>query len=260
MADEGASAALRVVLPERLDRRMRLGPFPSIGGALKFAAYAAVGAVAASVVGPSGWLPFVGWGLVAACYLPEGKALDERALDYLAYGMRRLWPDRAAGPPGAGVRSLRWVRACAGARVAIVVAGGIPVAFLPPEEARRLFESYVRVLSGTEGSLYLVAGVAPLRERPIRPPQDRGGGGAADAAARAGYDELVRALARHRARRRVAIALWAPGDALHEEERLERGARRLVDGLLQLGIVARRLEGRALAVEAERLGLVGGAR
>ena len=257
MADEPASGAPRVVLPERLDRRMRLGPFPSVGQALKFAGYTAVGAFAASIFGPAGWLPFVGFGFLAATYRSEGRAPDERLAEYLAYGLRRLRPEVGSSDPGLAMTGTGSFRSAAGPRVALLVAGGVPVAFLPQEDARRLFEGFLRALSGTEASLYLVAGLATIRDRPLRPRPDLGAGGAADAAARAGYAEMVSAVARSRARRRVTIAVWAPGSNADEEVRLERAVHRLVEALRQVEVPVRRLEGRALAVEAARIGLVG---
>ena len=258
MADDEREGPLRVELPERLDRRMRLGPFDSVASALKFAAYAAVGAVAASLVGPAGWVPFVGVGFLAATYRYEGKALDERVVDYLAYGARRLRGERARRSGDVAMTGARWLRTPSGRRVAVLAAGGIPVAFLPSQESRRLFESYYRALRGCEASLYLVVGVAPLRERTLRPPKDPGSGGAPDAAARVGYDELVTALALRRARRRVTIAVWSPTGGASEEERLERSVHALLAALQQLEVPVRRLEGRALEIEAGRLGLAGG--
>src|ERR1700688_4681805 len=62
MADVVGSSGIPVVvgLPESLDRRMRLGPFPSARHALKFAAYAAVGGSVAAILGVVLTIPLLG--------------------------------------------------------------------------------------------------------------------------------------------------------------------------------------------------------
>lgn len=256
MPGDADPAPLVVGLPEPLDRRMRLGPFPSVGQALKFGAYVAVGAVAAALVGPVGWLPFLGVGFVVSTYRRSGKSADERAADFLAFQLRQR---STAGPlrdRGARV-SGDLVHVAPGARVAILVARGVPVAFLPPAEARRLFDGFRQLLDGTEASIYVVAGLHPMRDAPFLPPRERAPGAAVDAAARAGYVEMMRVVCSKRARRRVTIALWAPGPAEGEELRLLRSVRRVTEGLERLEIPIERLTGAALRAEADRLGLGG---
>lgn len=259
MPAEAPTARLTVALPEPTDRRMRLGPFPSVGQALKFAGYASFGAVAAALAGPAAWLPCLGVGFVAATVQPGGKAPDERALDYLAYQLRRR-----ARPPssrrGAVPFGAQTVTTPLGQLVALLAVGGVPIAFLPPAESRRLFDGYRRLLATTDATLYACVGLVPLRDRPFRPTVRIGDRAAADGAARQGYDELVRAVARSRARRRVLLTIAVPGPAETARVRLEAATRRLTEALLQLELRVDRLEGEALEREAARLGLLRGGR
>lgn len=254
MTEAAGEGPVRIELPEPFDRRMRLGPFPSVGQALKFAGYAGVGAAAAALVGPVGWLPFVGVGLLAATYRREGRSPDEHLADYLAFRLRRRrspsGPSRGAAIPTAGT-----VPSASGLRLAVLVAGGVPVAFLPPADARRLFEGFRRLLDGTEAGLYLVSGLTPMHDGLYRPSAPSVPGVGVEAAARAAYDELLGVVCRRRARRRVTIVLWSPGPADEEGPRLERAVRRLLEALEQLGVPATRLTGAALRGEADRLGI-----
>ena len=51
MADPGRTESSPWIgLPATFDRRLRMGPFPSVRDALKFATYAAVGAIPAALV------------------------------------------------------------------------------------------------------------------------------------------------------------------------------------------------------------------
>lgn len=258
MPGDADPSPVLVGLPEPLDRRMRLGPFPSVGQALKFGAYVGVGAVAAALIGPVGWLPFLGVGFFASTYRRGGKSADERVADFLAFQLRQR--SAAGAPRDRGARvSGDFVRVAQGARVAILVARGVPVAFLPPSEARRLFDGFRQLLDGTEASIYLVAGLRPMRDAPFLPPRERVPGASVDAMARAGYVEMMRAVCRRRARRRVTIAVWSPGPAEGEELRLLRSVRRVTEGLERLEIPVERLTETPLRAEADRLGLGGGA-
>src|SRR5208282_2604654 len=72
---EGPSAGVPVVvLPERVDRRVRLGPFPSAKDAVKFASYAAAGAVLAPFATPFAWVPVLALGFVVSVWHPDGEA------------------------------------------------------------------------------------------------------------------------------------------------------------------------------------------
>jgi hypothetical protein len=236
---------------------MRLGPFPSVRHALKFAAYAAVGALAAAVAGPIYWLPFLGGGFLLSVHRIDGKGLDERVGDYVAYRLRAGSADPWTGPTARRARTRgSYVLTGSGQMMAVLSAGGVPVAFLPPRDARRLFDGFRGVLDRSDGQLYLVAGLEPLAERPFLPPPEKVGGAHADSVARIGYCEMIEALCRRRARRRVWVVLWAPGGADSDAQRLDRIARGVEDGLRALGIAVERLRDQALSTAAGRLGWI----
>src|ERR1700691_568649 len=79
MSDPAGSSGIPVVvgLPESLDRRMRLGPFPSARHALQVGAHAAVGGSVAAVLGFVWTVPFLGVGFLLSVYQNDGRALDE---------------------------------------------------------------------------------------------------------------------------------------------------------------------------------------
>lgn len=198
---EGGESALAVTLPEGFDRRSRLGPFPSATDALKFLVVGAAGAVLALRFGLLWWTPFLAGGFLLAVHRAEDRPLDERFAEYLTWRCRRRRPGAAGGPlPAAdGDRPPR----PAGLEV-----GGIPVAYLPPHEAERLFDSYRAFLRRVPGTLLLRVTSVPLPAGPFRPaapargtPEER--------AARSGYLELVELLARRKRRRVVRIQLPA---------------------------------------------------
>ncbi|MCI4349665.1 MAG: hypothetical protein L3J93_05565 [Thermoplasmata archaeon] len=200
---------LDIPLPKRLDRRMRLGPFPSARDALKFAAYAAIGTTVLPIGGAAAWLPFLVAGFLLATYRPDGKGLDERAADYLRWQRRKRFGRIDPGAPDA-----RSPRSEAGARDGRVAAeifevGGLPLRFLPPRDARELFEAYRALLRSLAEDVYLDASTVPIPATPFRLPTLQRLG-AEEAGARAGYAELLSLLLRRRRRRRVRIALLRP--------------------------------------------------
>ncbi len=164
-------AAWTVGIPRPVDRRLHLGPFPSARDALKFAGYAAVGLVAVPVAGPVAVVPFALVGFVVAIHRGEGRPLDERVVGYLAWRWRR----RVRVPSGASVgtparAAARTMRVGSGRVAAVLIAGGVPVAYLPPADARALFEATRRWLAALDGPLYLVARSAALDPtRTVRP-------------------------------------------------------------------------------------------
>ncbi|HLM71014.1 MAG TPA: hypothetical protein VK423_06510, partial [Thermoplasmata archaeon] len=87
MADPEAGPPL-IRLPERLDRRMRLGPFPSSRDALKFVTYAAAGALLSPFTSPWVWLPVLLAGFAVSVWRPDGRAVDERILAYSVWKFR----------------------------------------------------------------------------------------------------------------------------------------------------------------------------
>lgn len=251
----GAPEPLVIGLPEGFGRSMRLGPFPSVRDALKFSTYAAVGAVFATVLSPIWWLPFLGGGFALSVFRPDGKALDERLGAFVAFELRSgrgssptTAPRRRRAPhtPGSVVSR-------ASQLVGILATGGIPVAFLPPSEARALFDRYRAFLGALEGGLYLTMGVRPMEVRPFRPRDRRADGGPAPTA-RAGYDEMVRLLCERRLQREVRIAVWVPRSADGASELLERRLQTVAEHLTQLGLSPVRLRGRELDAAAQGMG------
>ncbi|MCI4356278.1 MAG: hypothetical protein L3K18_03925 [Thermoplasmata archaeon] len=252
MAD-GVSPSVSIPLPRPVDRRLHLGPFPSARDALKFAGYACAGLVAVPLAGPAAVVPFAGLGFLLAVYRRDGRALDDRVAGYLAWRWRRRLRHRPSGDAGstsAGATAL-----VGGGRVAAVVrAGGVPVAFLPPDDARSLFEGTRRWLDALDGGVYLVADATPFRAAPFRP---KAAAGPADRAARDGYDEVVRLLLRRRRARRVAVVLWEPADPAGVA-RLEGRVQATSEALRGLGLATERLRGAELRSDLARLALSGG--
>lgn len=246
-----------VPLPGRLDRTLRLGPFPSARAALKFLAYAGVGA-AVAVAGPAvlGAL-FLGVGAVLTWHRPGGEPLDAQLRVRLGYASRRL--------RGARALSERSSRSAAGSRCrtlpdgrrgAVVRAGGVPLAFLPPAELARRFELYRELLNALEGDLWLLSTTAAIHRPSILPAPP--GGAGPDRAARAGYRELVDLLARRRTVRRVYLALVSEAGGAQDASRLEVQADGLLGRLEGIGVRAERLGGAALDAAASRFGWRGG--
>lgn len=239
-----------VTLPEVLDRRMRLGPFPSARDALKFATYAAVGAVPAALIGPIWWIPFLGGGLLAATYHPDGKPPDERAGEFVAYRWRN-GPGFRGRPPRQGTGFQGSAAPIRGATlVAVIEVGGTPVAFLPPEEARARFDRFRELLRGIDGNLYVVMTTEATSGAPFRPPDE-----VAPPAprARSGYAEMIRLMCERRRRRKVLLVVGTPRDD-GASTRLDRTVSVLTEHLGRLGAPYERLRDDRLAAALERLG------
>lgn len=241
-----ADAPWAIRLPTRLDRRMRLGPFPSARDAMKFAAYAAAGTAVLPVGGPGAWLPILAGGFLLSVYRPDGKGIDERVGDFVRYQTRRR-PRRSrsapVGSPGAPARQVDLPGTGLGA---VIEVGGVPVRFLPPSEARDLFERYRALLRGLDGPLVLEAGSAPL-DAPDRPrPPAEGPESEISRSARAGYEEMVRLLFRRRLRRRVRILVSVAGRSEDASAQLDQRAARMSAHLEGLGLTPIRLSGGSL--------------
>jgi hypothetical protein len=241
---EPESAGPTVVLPERLDRRLRFGPFPSARDGLKFVLYAAVGALVALFASPYVWLPIVGVGFAVSVYRPDGEGLDGRLVAFVRWQGRRRWeaPMRP-GPVGPAIRR-GLARPPTGGTLAVVRTGGVPLAYLPPTELERRFAQFRDLLRELDGSFAWVVGVEPMRPSAVAPAARCGG--RADGAARAGYAELVEVLCRRRSLRRVDFVLTDPRPEAAGIAETERKVRRVTEGLAALGLRPRRLKGRAL--------------
>lgn len=253
MADATVPLPLRIGLPEPLGRRMRLGPFPTARHALKFAAFAAVGGTVAAGAGAVWSIPFLVAGLACSTVAGEAGPVDERARRFLAYQWRRR--RGASAEPSAGPRTpvLGGIAPVGDHRIAVLVTSGVPVAFLPPEDARGLFDSFRSLLREVDHGLLIQAAGEPLSGKPFVPPVRPADEAAPDRAARQGYAELVRLLCQRRYRRRVLLVVWER-DGPGAIERLERAAGRLSDGLGRLGLTAIRLEREALGRALVELG------
>jgi hypothetical protein len=247
-----------VPLPERLDRRLRLGPFASGRDALKFVTAAAVGAVVSLVVEPWAGLPVVAGGAVVALWHPDGEALDGRLAAFARWAARRSSPvpSSMTGVDLPGTGGGRPTIVLPDGRLAAVVrAGGIPLAFLPPTELARQFDLYRGLLRSLSGNLIVVATASPIYPGAVTPPA-RPLPPAEQSACR-GYRELVTLLARRRSVRRVLLALAQEEPGVEGGRRLEAAAELLRARLGDLGVTSERLHGRALAEAARRIGLVG---
>jgi len=251
--DELADGPLVVHLPERMDRRMRLGPFPSSRDAFKFTAYAAVAALLSPFASPWIWISVVLTGFLISVWRPDGQALDERALAVLNWRLRANGP--RGGMTGTSPRPLLrqgLLHLGSGRYVAMVRTGGTPVAYLPPGELARRFELYRELLRSTETGFAFLATTIPIRSRALQPDATP----PADAASEAftGYGELVNALCRRRLLRRVYFVMGTTESDLDAVGRLEGRLSALLERLEILGLRPVRLRDRALAEAARRFG------
>ncbi len=248
-----ADAPLVVTLPERLDRPLRLGPFPSARDALRFLTYAAVGACLAPFVPAGLWLGVVGLGFVSSVWKPGGETVEGRAARAVSWELRRLRGGRGMTPADLPEPSHRaHLTLDSGARVAVVRAGGLPLAYLPSAELARRFEQFREIVRGLDGGFVLHATLAPIHAGPFVPVGQAPGG--ADRAARDGYRELVRLIARGRSVRRVYLAVGCTSPGSEGVGRLEANVAALMERLAALGLVPFRLRDRALAEAARRIG------
>ena len=243
-----------VPFPERLDRRLRLGPFPSGREALKFVVYAAVGAVAVPFAGAGVWLACVAAGLAVSLWRPEGVGWDTRLLSAGRWWLRRQRTEapmsrRDPAPSAAGAM----LPISPSGYVAAVRTRGVPLAYLPPAELRRRFDLFRELLRGLDGSVVLLATSAPIHGAALLPPPstDR----SPERAARDGYRELVELIVRRRSVRQVFIAIAEPANGADGARRLEDRLISLGDHLAGLGLTPERVRGRALQEISRRLGL-----
>jgi len=242
-----------IALPERMDRRMRMGPFPTSRDALKFVTYAATGALLSPFASPWVWIPVVAAGFVIAVWHPEGRALDERAVAFALWKIRALdrRPRMKRYDPRSLVRSgfLQLGPRC---HLAVVRTDGTPVNYLPPDELTRRFELFRELLRSTDGNISFLATTVPLRSTSVLPASHPGLD--AEAPARSGYAELVSLLCRRRLRRRVYFVLGSNEGGSDAIGRLELRVANLLDRLNSLDLRPTRLRDRALIDAASRFG------
>jgi len=242
-----------VALPERLDRRLRLGPFASARDALKFLCYAGAGALVAPFTAPDLWLPILAVGFVLSAWRPEGRAIDERCADFLAWKAREL----LGGRPMTRTRAVahirgNFLRIGPGQLVAILRADGAPFAYLPPTELHRRFDLFRTLLREMASSVAFLVGAEPIPATPVLPSRETLSIEAREA--QIGYGELVGLLCRRRSQRKVYVALATGGTAPDAVSRLDDRARVLGERLAGLGLRTVRLSGRALRDAGGRFG------
>ncbi|HTZ61365.1 MAG TPA: hypothetical protein VMC82_01800 [Thermoplasmata archaeon] len=240
-------------IPERVDRRLRLGPFSSARDALRFVTYAAVSAAVVPFTGAGLWLVAVATAFAACVVRTDGQALDERAFAYLHWRLGRDPGVRMVIPPTlrAGLR-LGFVPAPDGRPGAIVRAGGTPITYLPPSDLARRFDTFRTVLRSFDGDLGLWITTTPMAVALVRLPPP--GAPGPDAAARATYAELVEMICRRRRVRQVYLTLVAAGAGRDGRDDLDRRSEGLADRLGECGIAATRLRDGRLFDAARRVG------
>jgi hypothetical protein len=241
-----------IPIPERIDRRMRLGPFSSGRDALRCLTYGAIGALLVPLVSP--WVGLVvaagGFGLTA--YRVEGTALDELAATYLLWLVRS---HREASRMTAGTRSTvrsNLLLLPSGDRAAIVRTNGTPTAYLPPTELVRRFEMFRELIRASRKGLAFAVVLLPMRPEPVvpkSPPTNR-----EDFEAAAGYRQLVTLVCRRRWVRGVDVVLRTTSTGPDGVADLETRLAGLIERLTGFGLAVVRLEGRALADAGRRWG------
>ncbi len=245
---------LSIPIPERLDRPLRLGPFASARAAAKFVTAVAIGAVVGLAVGPWAGLPIAAIGGLVVLWRPGGEPLDGRLAAAVRWAARRREGRRTMTGGSTGRAPPRtWLRLEDGRPSAILRTGGVPLAFLPPDELARRFAEYRQLLNGLDAGLVVLATSAPVHAGALAPVEPAPGG--EERAARNGYRELVGLIARRRSLRRVVLAVVANGDGLEGLARLESAVARVRERLGDLGIPSERLRDRSLAEAAARLGI-----
>jgi len=242
-----------IPIPERIDRRMRLGPFPSSRDALKFMCYAAGAAVLATLTTAWVWAPFALLGFGVSVWKPDGYAVDERAWTFLHWKLRGttrygpVTPRMLRGLVRQGLLEVSPRRL-----VAMVRSGGTPIAYLPPDELARRFEAYRDLIRSLDGDFALFATVTPIRSQAIRPetPEEEG----ADSAARVGYTQLATLLCRRRLLRRVYFVIGTVNTGPDSIAHLESQVSVLLERLSVAGLEPSRLRDRSLVEAARHVG------
>jgi hypothetical protein len=239
-----------IPIPPPLLRDPRFGPFPSARDGLKFLLIAALGGGVAAVAGALTWLPFLAGGFVVAVYRPDGWSLDERATAWVRWQSRsgetgaRPTPPPGPGSPALKDRSGRWVAA--------LEAEGIPVAFLPPLDRRRLFDGYTGLLRAIDPDAFVLVGSVPRRAAPVLP-RPRGKPGP-EATAAAGYTEMVRLLLRRRRARRVLLVVGSRSGGRAGLDQLSTTLQGVAAGLDAMEVPYRRVSAEEIARRCPGIG------
>jgi hypothetical protein len=249
---ETADGGLVVRCPERIDRRSRLGPFPSARDAAKFLCYAAAGALLAPWVSPLLWLPLIGIGFAVSVWKPDGRAADEKAFVFACWKFRSLAGRNRMSRRGDPLTRHGVVQLAPSQYVVFVRTAGCPIAYLPPVELEQKFELYRELLRATAGQFAMLCTSTPIRVAPVLPYGSESSG--ADHDARRGYIELAQLLCRRRSIRRVYFVLRNNDVGPDALARLEAQASSLIDQLAGLGIDSVRLRDRALSEAVHRFG------
>lgn len=213
-------------------RRLRLGPFAAGRDLVKFLGFALVGATAAAVTSAVVWLPFLAIGALVAFARVEGRTLDDYLLGYCRFRWRS-----SVRRPGIARQDLRGARPDAPRRTPspTIRAGGIPIAYLPPRELRRLFEEWRSILTALDrplgwrvrGEVFSPLPFLPSLRNPV--PEER--------PALESYREFVQLLLRNRYRRVVDLTFWNdPNDEGPAAITLQAQSADLLEGLERLGI------------------------
>ena len=250
MATSHALPPLPLTTPS--ERSSRFGPFPSVSAGVRFAGYAAAGALVIPWFGAIAWVPFLGVGFLVVVWEPGGVALDVRLLHGGAWWQRALHPrEERLTTRGRGVVGSA-VRVDPGHLVSVLKCEGRPIAFLPPDELSAKFARYRELLRSIETGVVIVGVGIPVDPRPWVP--DATELESPDRAARAGYSELVGVLCRRRQRRRVYLLQWVPEATGDASDQLEARTHRLLGHLEGLGVTPVRLEGASLGAAVTRFG------
>jgi len=247
-----------VLLPERLDRTLRLGPFPSARDALKFLAWTAVGAFLVPALGPAMVVPFGLAGLAVAIVRVDGRSPDGWALRFLRWQIRRFGGRDLVTPPGAVRGDGRSVARDTDSLVAVVRTAGVPLAYLPPTDLSRRFELYRDLLRALDGPAALHIARTPIHPAPYVPAEPAPAG--AEGLARAGYRELVGVIVRRRSLRQVWLAIGQPGTDARSLSALEVRTSDLIERLRALGLRPARLRGHGIGEALHRMGIRTGVR
>lgn len=239
---------MMVPLPERLGRRMSLGPFEDPHDLLRFLLIASLGALVALRTGAIGWLPFGAVGALLTLVRIDEESLGDLLLRRIRFHLRPRRrpvpsaPSAADGRPGA--RRAAGVRDLSGGTWEIWERAPSPVS---GRDAGELFQEGKELLRALAGrgpvDVLLVRTGTPWDLRPYVPVT--GALPARERAIRAGYAALLFASTRGRRRARLLLALRSRGP---EEAQAEAGTPSPLEG-----IGWRRLRGAELGSAARSL-------